>query len=332
MKIVFFGTPQFAVPSLQRLLAEPEIDVVAVVTQPDKPRGRGKQLIPSPVKKVAVEQQIPVWQPKRVKKHQKTLSLLREAAADAFVVVAYGQILSQEILDFPRLGCINGHASILPRYRGAAPIQWCLYDGAKETGMTTMLMDAGMDTGDMLLTAHTPISLLDNAHQLGATLANLGGDLLVETLFGLEKGEIKPLPQDNSQATYARLIQKSDYILDWSQPALNLHNQVRAFFPNCVTSLRGKNLKILATAPLGNDYWSDLPPQLQSLEQQWTEWDNLVGKPGEIVHLAKKLGPVVQTGQGLLLLTQVQLAGKRPQNGADFSNGMRLAVGEIIGS
>jgi len=154
MKVIFFGTPQFAVPSLENLLNHPDFEVVAVVTQPDKRRGRGNELIPSPVKNVALAHQLPVWQPQRVKKDPETRNLLRQAQADAFAVVAYGQILSQEILDMSKLGCINVHGSLLPKYRGAAPIQWCLYNGEMETGIATMLMDAGMDTGAMLLKAN----------------------------------------------------------------------------------------------------------------------------------------------------------------------------------
>lgn len=332
MKIVFFGTPQFAVPSLERLLAHPKISVLAAVTQPDKPRGRGKQLIPSAVKKVAMARAIPIWQPKRVKKDAQTLTQLRQAQADAFVVVAYGQILSQEILGMPRLGCINVHGSILPRYRGAAPIQWSLYHGETEVGVTTMLMDAGMDTGDMLLNTSTPVGLLENAHQVAARLADLGGELLIETLQKLERQAIQPTPQDPNQATYAPLIQKSDYALDWSRTAIALHNQVRGFYPNCMAMLRSSPLKVLATAPLGEAYWSKLPDEIRSLQPEWQKLAAASGKPGEVVSIAKKLGPIVSTGEGLLLLREVQLSGKRPQSGWDFVNGMRLQVGEILGN
>ncbi|MDY6785903.1 MAG: methionyl-tRNA formyltransferase [Cyanobacteriota bacterium] len=330
MKIVFFGTPQFAVPSLEKLIAEPEIEVVAVVTQPDKPRGRGKQLIPSPVKEVALNQDIPVWQPKRVKKDASTLTALRQTEADFFVVVAYGQILSPEILEMPRRGCINNHASILPQYRGAAPIQWSLYRGERETGITTMLMDAGMDTGAMLLKAQTAIAPLDNARDLTQRLAQMGSPLLIETLFKLEKGEIEPIPQDESQATYAPLIKKSDYALDWSHSAIALHNQVRAFYPNCVAQFRDKPLKLLATVPLGTDDEWQWPSEYQTLRQQWAEWTGKEARSGEVVYLAKKWGAIVQTGEGFLLLKEVQLSGKRPQSGWDFVNGMRLEVGEVF--
>ena len=327
MRVIFFGTPQFAVPTLERLLEHSAFEVLAVVTQPDKRRGRGNQLTPSPVKTLALEHHLPVWQPQRVKKDAETLTELR-TGADVFVVVAYGQILSQEILDMPLIGCINVHGSILPKYRGAAPIQWCLYHGETETGITTMLMDAGMDTGAMLQKALTPIHLLDTAGDLAQTLAGLGANLLVETLLKLERQEIQPVPQDNSQATYAPLIQKPDYLLDWSRSAIALHNQIRGFFPDCVTIFRGQPLKINATAPVGQGYWTDLPPELcipvPSL--------SIPPRPGEIVSIAKGIGPIIQTGDGMLLLREVQLAGKRPQSGWDFANGTRLAVGEVFES
>src|SRR6476646_10667086 len=228
MRVVFFGTPQFAVPSLEKLLNHPEFEVLAVVSQPDKRRGRGNQLTASPVKTVALAHQLPVWQPQRIKKDPETLEQLAALQADAFVVVAYGQILSQQILDMPRLGCINGHGSILPQYRGAAPIQWCLYHGETETGITTMLMDAGMDTGPMLLKTYTPIGLLDTAHQVAQTLANSGADLLIDTLLKLERQELQPIPQDANQATYASLIQKQAYCLNWSRRDIEFDSLVRA--------------------------------------------------------------------------------------------------------
>ncbi|HAG85679.1 MAG TPA: methionyl-tRNA formyltransferase [Cyanobacteria bacterium UBA12227] len=332
MKIIFFGTPQFAVPTLERLLKHPEIEVLGVVTQPDKRRGRGNQLSPSPVKEVALAHQLSVWQPKRVKKHTATLTQLREKEADVFVVVAYGQILSQEILDMPKLGCINVHGSILPKYRGAAPIQWCLYHGEIETGITTMLMDAGMDTGAMLLKAYTSIGLFDNAHQLAQTLADVGADLLIETVLKLRSQNIQPIPQDESQATYAPLIQKSDYCLDWGRSAIELHNQIRGFTLNCIASFRDKPLKIIATAPLGEAYFSQLPPELKRLEAQGLPLSGKSGNPGEAIALVKGIGPIIQTGDGLLVLREVQLAGKRIQSGWDFANGMRLAVGEVLGN
>ncbi|RDH48830.1 methionyl-tRNA formyltransferase [Mastigocladus laminosus WC112] len=315
---------------MENLLNHPDFQVLAVVTQPDKRRGRGNQLTPSPIKTVAITHNLPVWQPQRVKKDTETLSLLREVGADVFVVIAYGQILSQEILDIPKLGCVNVHASILPKYRGAAPIQWCLYNGDKETGITTMLMDAGMDTGAMLLKATTPINLLDNAQDLAEKLATIGADLLVETLIGLERGEIKPIPQDNTEATYAPLIKKEDYQLDWSKSAIQLHNQIRGFYPNCITSFRNQPIKITATAPLDPTYLQELPSEIQEYLHKESDRSTLSGSPGEVVGIAKGIGAIAQTGDGLLILREVQLAGKRPQSGWDFVNGMRLRVGEVF--
>lgn len=325
MKVVFFGTPQFAVPTLERLLEHSEFEVLAVVSQPDKRRGRGNQTTPSPVKTVALAHDLPVFSPPRVKKDADTLTALKQLGADVFVVVAYGQILSQEILDIPALGCINVHGSILPKYRGAAPIQWCICLGEMQTGITTMLMDAGMDTGAMLLKAYTPISLLDNAQDLADKLAHLGADLLIETLTKWE--EITPIPQDNSQATYAPLIQKSDYVLNWQQSAIALHNQVRGFFPNCTTTFRGQPLKIISTIPLGEDYLNQLPQNMQALYQQL---DLTLSTPGTVVSIVKGIGPVIGTGVGMLLLQQVQMSGARSQSGWDFANGNRLTVGEVI--
>ncbi|MBC1219460.1 methionyl-tRNA formyltransferase [Nostoc sp. UCD121] len=331
MKIVFFGTPQFAVPTLEKLLNHSKFDVLAVVTQPDKRRERGNKLTPSPVKAIATARGLPVWQPEKVKKDTKTLAKLKELDADVFVVVAYGQILSSKILKMPKLGCINVHGSILPKYRGAAPIQWCLYNGEKETGITTMLMDVGMDTGPMLEIATTPIGLLDNTQDLAERLAAIGGDLLVETLLKLERQEIQPIPQDNLAATYAPLIQKEDYGLDWSKSAIQLHNQIRGFYPNCTATFRNNLLKITASAPLS--FVGDrIPPGLQELIPKLPDLSNVSDKPGVVVNITKGIGAIVQTGEGLLLLREVQLAGKRPQSGWDFVNGTRLTVGEVFGA
>jgi methionyl-tRNA formyltransferase len=332
MRVIFFGTPQFATPTLASLLECPEFEIIAVVTQPDKVRGRGNQLSPSAIKKFALERQISVLNPKRVKKDTDTLTYLQQASADVFVVVAYGQILSREILAMPRLGCVNVHGSILPKYRGAAPIQWSICNGEKETGITTMLMDEGMDTGAMLLKAYTPIALLDNADRLIEVLSHQGASLLIETLRKLKRGEIEPIAQNNAEATYAPLIQKSDFAIDWSQSAIAIHNRVRGLYPNCIASFREQPLKVLATVPLGEEFWSQLPPNLQKLASQWQTLSSVTGAPGEVVSALKNFGPVVSTGKGLILLQQVQLAGKPPRSGWDFINGTRLSVGEIVGN
>ncbi|MFE4106711.1 methionyl-tRNA formyltransferase [Almyronema epifaneia] len=335
MRIVFFGTPQFAVPSLERLLLHPDFEVMAVVTQPDKRRGRGKQVTPSPVKRVATEADCLVLQPARIKRSPEVIEQLRAIAADAFVVVAYGQILSQAILEIPRLGCVNAHGSLLPAYRGAAPIQWSLYHGETETGVTTMLMDAGMDTGPMLLKAAVPIGLLDTALDLAKTLSSLSAELLVDTLNQLNQGAVTPTPQPDAQATYAPLIQKADYTLNWSKSAIALHNQIRGFYPNCTTQFRGEALKITATLPLGEFDKTQWPESLAGLAQITPELTSAAiathAKPGEIVSLLKAYGPVVATADGLLLLSEVKPSGKRSQSGADFANGSRLQVGDLLG-
>ncbi len=329
MRIVFFGTPQFAIPTLERLLAEPQFQVVGAVTQPDKNRGRGNKLSPSPIKELAMAHQIPIWQPARIKKDPETIASLRDLAADIFVVVAYGQILSQEILDLPASGCINVHGSLLPAYRGAAPIQRCLTDGVTRTGITTMLMDAGMDTGAMLLKYETPVTLWDNADRLAAKLAVEGANLLVDTIRDLDR--ITPTPQEHTAATAAPPIQKSEYQLDWTRSNISLHNLVRGFYPNCVATFRTQPLKILATVPLSAQFQADLSPQMQNLLPELASLDPNTSVPGTIVKIAKGLGPIVQTGSGYLLLHEVQPAGKRPQSGADLVNGTRLTVGEIFG-
>ncbi len=323
IKLVFWGTPQFAVPSLERLIKDPAFEVLGVVTQPDRRRGRGKQLVPSAIKVTTQKYGLPVWQPQFVKKDPETLAWLRSQQADAFVVVAYGQILSPEILKMPQLGCINSHGSLLPTYRGAAPIQWALHDGQKQTGITTMLMDAGMDTGDMLLTTTVNIDPLENAQDLSNRLAHQSGDLLVETLIQLEEKTLHPVPQDENEATYARLIQKEDYHLDWRNTAISLHNQVRGFFPFCTASYQDQPLKIMVTLPLISELITPSSP-----------WSSLVHSPGSkigsIVHIAKNEGPIVQTGEGFLLLKELQLSGKKRQSGWDFANGLRLSVGDVL--
>ena len=331
MKIVFFGTPEFAVPTLSSLLSHPEFEVVAVVTQPDKRRGRGNQLMPSPVKMAALNHNLPVLQPSRIKKDAETIAKLREAEADVFVVVAYGQILSQEILDIPNLACVNVHGSILPKYRGAAPIQRCLYDGEKETGITTMLMDAGMDTGAMLLKAFAGITLLDNADSLADRLSEIGGDLLVETLIKLRDEKIEAVAQNDVEATYAPMIKSADFVLDWSKSSIDLHNQVSGFYPNCTTTFRGNSVKVMATVPVAPEYWLQMPADLRVLEREWPVLAELAGENGAVVKVVRGLGAIVQTGDGLLLLREVQLAGKKVQSGVDFANGTRLVVGEVFG-
>jgi len=334
LNLVFFGTPRFAVPSLQRLIEDDRFNVLGVVTQPDKRRGRGGQLSPSPVKAVALEHDLPVWQPPRIKKDEVALAQLEAIQADVFVVVAYGQILSSQILSMPRLGCVNGHGSLLPQYRGAAPIQWCIYDGVSETGVTTMLMDEGMDTGAMLLKATLPVAPTDTAHDVAAAMAAVTAELLLDTLPQLAAGSLQPQPQNDAEATYASLIKKPDYQLDWQRSALALHNQVRGFYPSCNSLFRDQPIKIQETLALDAELswsgemadaiaaWQASPAQAQDLAQ------DPPAQPGQVIALLKNHGPVIQTGDGSLLLLKVQPAGKKPQSGWDFVNGLRVTPGE----
>ena len=209
-------------------------------------------------------------------------------------------------------------------------MQWALYNGDRQTGITTMLMDEGMDTGASLLKISTPIQLLDNIQSLGARLAQDGANLLLATLSQLEQGTITPIPQDSQAATYAPLLKKSDFSLDWQRSAIAIHNQVRGFYANGWTTFREQTLKVLATIPLGEDYWSQLPAAFQELVKYWPDLQGLTGQPGEVVAILKNWGPVVRTGDGLLLLTEVQLAGKRVQSGGDWVNGTHLQQGEVL--
>lgn len=314
MKVVFFGTPAFAVPSLVRLSQMPGLELVGVVTQPDTRRGRGNQLSYTAVKQVALEINLesscamPIWQPQRLKKDAEVLNALAATQATLFVVVAYGQILSPEVLAMPAKGCINVHGSLLPKYRGAAPIQWAIARGEQVTGVTTMQMDAGIDTGDMLLKASLPILPEDQAESLSAKLADLGADLLVQTLQQLE--QITPVPQDHRLSSYAPIITKGDLELDWSRAATELRDRIRGFYPDCFVTFRGQRLKI------------------HQAELLTPSWDCSAYSVGAIAALVKPEGFAVQTGAGQLLITRVQPAGKKSQSGWDFANGARIKLGE----
>ncbi len=309
MRIVFFGTSTFAVPSLERLLAETDFTVTAVVTQPDRPQGRGNKLTPPPVKVAALARDLPVWQPERLRRSEETLEALVAERADFFVVAAYGQILPQRVLDMPTQGCINVHGSLLPRYRGAAPVQWAIYHGETVTGVTTMRMEAGLDTGPMLLKVETPIEADTNSETLLARLATLGAPLLIETLRNFSN--ITPEVQDDGNSSYAPLISKEQYQIDWSRSAVQISNQVRAFYPYTFTLHRENRLRLLSVSA--------------QLDLATTE------RPGLVIALEKSLGFLVSTGEGALLVKQVQPAGGKAQPAADYANGCRMAVGERFG-
>ncbi|WP_287127589.1 methionyl-tRNA formyltransferase [Candidatus Cyanaurora vandensis] len=306
VKVVFFGTPDFAVPTLERLLVSTQ--VLAVVTQPDRPAGRGGKLTAPPIKQLALAQGLPVYQPERLRKAETVLLALENLDADFFVVVAYGQILSPRVLAMPRLGCINVHGSLLPHYRGAAPVQWAVFHGETTTGITTMLMDAGLDTGPMLLKTTLPIPTTATSADLLQELAPLGADLLITTLTTF--ASLTPIPQDPSQSSYAPLITPQHLVIPWDAPATVIHNRVRAFYPQVYTQHRAQRLKILQTQPVDQ-------PSL-------SPW-------GTVTQLVKFQGFQVSTGAGQLLVTQVQPAGKKSQSAWDYSNGSRLQVGEQLG-
>ena len=255
LRIVFCGTPAFALPSLQHLIAQPDFRVEAVITQPDRPSGRGGQLSIPPVKAAALESGIPLYQPERIKA-DAAYDFLRQIAADVVVIIAYGQIISHRLLDLPRLGWINVHASLLPKYRGAAPINWAVIGGETRTGVTTMQVNAGLDTGPILLTGETEIGADETAPELAARLAEMGAPLLVETLRKLDAGTITGRTQDDSQATLAPLLKKEDGRIDWSQSAQAVYNRIRGLqpWPGAFTLFRGKTCRL----------WGRPAPQMKS--------------------------------------------------------------------
>lgn len=308
--IVFMGTPAFAVPTL-RALIDAGYPVLAVLTQPDRPVGRGQKLAMPPVKALAVENGIPVHQPQRLRGDAEMIQTLRDLAPDLIVVVAFGQILPREVLDIPRHGAINVHASLLPRFRGAAPIQWALLNGDAETGVDTMLMEEGLDTGPILLEARTPISEEETAESLTQRLSEMGASLLLETLPPWVEGRIQPRQQGEG-ALYAPMIKKDMGVLDWTQPARDLHNRVRALqpWPGTSTTLGGQLLKIGSTRLLNGA---------------------ASAQPGTIVALTQE-GWQVATGDGLLLVTTVQVPGKKPQPAAEVARGWReVREGVVLG-
>lgn len=240
LRLVFCGTPEFGVPTLTRLIREPDFRVTAVVTQPDRPRGRGMAMAQSAVKQAALAAGLPVYQPGKLN-NPENYEFFRQAEPDAVVIIAFGQIIRQRFIDIPRLGWINLHASLLPKYRGAAPIQWAVAKGEARTGLTTMQIDAGMDTGPVLLRWETEIGPDETAPELAARMAEAGPDLMVDTLRGLAAGGVVPFPQDESQATMAPLLKREDGRIDWSLPAPTIYNRMRGFadWPGAYTSFRG---------------------------------------------------------------------------------------------
>ena len=312
MRIVFMGTPDFAVASLDALIKNPFLNVVAVYTQPDKYRGRKAQLTYSPVKVKAMEFNIPVYTPVKIREPEN-IEQLREIAPDIIVVAAFGQILPKEILELPKYGCVNVHASLLPKYRGASPIQRVILDGEPETGVTIMQMAQGLDTGDMLARVKTKILPTDTGESLHDRLAELSGPLLIRTLDAIEAGEVRPEPQNDAESCYAGMIRKEDGLLDFSQSAAALERAVRAYdpWPGTYTYINGLQLSILRAKVLPG---------------------NTVKTPGTVTSITNS-GINIQTGDGILTITELKLQGKKAMPVRDFLNGNRLiTVGTVFTS
>jgi methionyl-tRNA formyltransferase len=310
MKVVFCGTPRFAVPSLERLAAS-GFDVQLVVTQPDRPQGRGMELAAPPVRQAAQKLNLPVIQPERIKKNEEFQKQLTDLAPDAIIVVGYGRIIPPWMLALPPRGNINVHASQLPKYRGAAPIQWAIAKGESVTGVTTMLLNEGLDTGDILLQREMQILPEDTSLTLAPRLAELGAGLLVETLRGLEAGTIRPVPQDHARATLAPILKKEDGKMDFRRSALDIYNRWRGFqpWPGAFSRFRDKNLKIVNTRP------AEGAPHLA---------------PGELRVIGEKLFAGCGIGEAVELL-QVQPEGKKTISAREFISGYRLSAGERLG-
>jgi methionyl-tRNA formyltransferase len=308
LNLVFCGTPSFAVPTLEKLV-EAGFHVPLIVTQPDRPKGRGLELVRSPVKESALRLHLPIIQPDRIKTNEEFRAQLAALKPDAIVVVGYGRIIPQWMLDLPPLGNINLHASLLPKYRGAAPIQWAIANGETVTGVTTMRLDAGLDTGDILLQQQLSIAPDDSSETLAPRLASIGADLMVATLHGLAAGTVHPRPQDDSQASLAPILKKEDGLVDFSRSAEEISNRIRGFqpWPGAHTKFRGKNLQIIKARP---------EPGTLS--------------PGELHATVDRL--VVGCGHASSLdLQEIQLEGKKRSSAAEFIRGYRPQAGEKLG-
>ena len=309
MRIVFMGPPDFSVPTLEALVAS-EHEVVGVVTQPDKPKGRGKEIHMSPVKECALQHNIPVYQPVRAR-DEAFVDEMRALNPDVMVVIAFGQILPKSLLELPKYGCVNIHASLLPKYRGAAPIQWAVINGDEETGITTMMMDVEMDTGDILEKTVVKLDPEETGGSLFDRLSLLGGDLILSTLSKLEKGEITPVPQDHEKATYVKKISKSMGDIDWTMDAVSIERLVRGLnpWPSAFTRWNGKMLKIWEAKVLP---------------------DPDVKLPCGSVISASDEGLKIQTGAGVLCVTSLQLEGKKRMDTAAFLRGYQVAAGSMM--
>ena len=313
MRIVFCGTPEFAVPALRALLANPEFAVEAVVTQPDRPRGRGQRVSASPVKEVAAQAGVRIFQPASMKSDEAR-DFVAEIKPDAVVIIAYGQIIPRRLLEIPRLGWMNLHGSLLPKYRGAAPIAWAIINGERKTGLTTMRLDPGLDTGPILINREIEIGSDETAPELAKRMADLGAPLVAESLIKLERGEIAPIPQDSTQSTYAPILTKEHGRIDWLLTAGEIYNRIRGLapWPGAFTTFRGQLCQIWgrpSTSAVASDATATHEP------------GTLIVSDAEVI-----------CGQGTRLqLEAVQLEGRKRISAREFVNGARLASGERFG-
>jgi len=308
MRILFCGTPHFAVPTFIHLLAQPDIEIAAVVTQPDRPRGRGGQISASAVKDAAVAANVPVHQPEKIRSPEAR-DLLAKLAPDCIVIIAYGQIIPASLLTIPKLGWINLHASLLPKYRGAAPINWAIANGETQTGLTTMRIDAGMDTGNILLQEELDIAPEETAPELAASMAEAGAPLMLDTLRRIAAGNLASRPQNNAEATYAPLLKKEDGRINWNRPAQEIYNRMRGFapWPSAYSSFRGQTCHL----------WAE-PFSLRTLA---------VSPPGTIVREDTQI--LIACGRATLLrLLSVKLEGRKQISAVEFANGARLTQRE----
>jgi methionyl-tRNA formyltransferase len=308
LRLLFCGTPHFAVPTLRHLLSQSDFEIAAVITQPDRPRGRGQQVSSSPVKETASEAGIPVHQPEKIRAAE-TQTLLETLAPDVIVIIAYGQIIPARLLSIPKLGWINLHASLLPKYRGAAPIHWAIADGETVSGLTTMRIDAGMDTGDILLQEKIEIAPGQTAPELAKKMSEIGAPLMAETLRGIASGNLSPLPQKHAEATYAPLLKKEDGRIDWNRPAQEIYNRLRGFdpWPGAYTSFRGQTCHL----------WAE-PFSLRTLTGS---------APGTLLQEDRQI--LIACGHATLLrLLSVKVQGRKQVSAVEFANGARLTERE----
>jgi methionyl-tRNA formyltransferase len=312
LRIVFCGTPEFAVPSLRRLAERPEFSIEAVITQPDRPRGRGQHVSSSPVKEAALEIGLHVYQPETIKS-ESSQDFLKRVAPDAVVIIAYGQIIPARLLTIPRLGWINLHGSSLPRYRGAAPVHWAIANGDTITGLTTMQIDAGLDTGPTLLRREVRIAPDETSPELAARMSALGADLIAETLLRFDRQEISPVPQEEKSATYAPILKKENGRIDWNFTAQQIYNRMRGFapWPGSYATFRGQTCHLWGRPETNGETRTPIPP-------------------GEIVSATKEM--YIACGEGTRLrLEYIQIEGRKKISAREFANGAHPATGERFG-